>query len=236
MLHDYYYKDLSHLTLGERAENNFDHPDSLETDLMIHHIQQLKQGHGCTIPTYDFTTHSRKPPEASIQMEPRKIILIEGILILAHPELRKEMDIKVYVVCVKVFHEYTNSETPTCIFALHIFTALTLVVYGTRLVMVSKKDCDADVRLIRRLKRDTRERGRTMEEVLAQYQKTVRPMHEEYVEPSKKVADFIVPTTTPKPTTTRDGLSHPMEIATSVLKNHIQSCVAKADLQLHEQS
>jgi uridine kinase len=99
LLHDYYYKDLSHLTLEERADNNFDHPDSLETDLMIHHIQQLKHGHGCTIPTYDFTTHSRKPPEASIQMEPRKIILLEGILILAHPELRKEMDIKVYVVC-----------------------------------------------------------------------------------------------------------------------------------------
>lgn len=100
LLHDYYYKDLSHLTLDERAKNNFDHPDSLETDLMIHHIQQLKLGHGCTIPTYDFTTHSRKPPEASIQMEPHKIILVEGILILAHPELRKELDVKVYVVCL----------------------------------------------------------------------------------------------------------------------------------------
>jgi uridine kinase len=103
-------------------------------------------------------------------------------------------------------------------------------------LLSKKKDCDADVRLIRRLKRDTRERGRTMEDVLAQYQKTVRPMHEEYVEPSKKMADFIVPTTTtPKTTISRTaitpdggGLSRSMEIATSVLKNHIQSCVAQA--------
>jgi uridine kinase len=96
---------------------------------------------------------------------------------------------------------------------------------------VQKKDCDADVRLIRRLKRDTRERGRTMEDVLAQYQKTVRPMHEEYVEPSKKLADFIVPTTTPKTAANKcmGGLSQSMEIAMYVLKNHIQSCVANAD-------
>jgi uridine kinase len=102
------------------------------------------------------------------------------------------------------------------------------------IVFQKQKDCDADVRLIRRLKRDTRERGRTMEDVLAQYQKTVRPMHEEYVEPSKKMADFIVPTTTPKTKSKNSSggdLSHSMEIAMHVLKNHIQSCVAKASLQ-----
>nr|CCA20414.1 uridine kinase putative [Albugo laibachii Nc14] len=147
--HDFYYKDLSHLTLEERANHNFDHPDALETSLLVSHLKTLKEGQRIEIPVYDFTTHTRK--KQSIVLEPRNIILLEGILIFAQPELLSLMDIKVFV------------------------------------------ETAADIRLLRRLRRDMGERNRTAETVMAQYMKNVRPMHMTYVETSKRFADIIIP-------------------------------------------
>jgi uridine kinase len=147
--HDAYYKDLSHLTVDERRKINFDHPDSLETSLMIQHVRLLQQRIAVEIPTYDFTRHMRR--EETIRVGPQPIIMVEGILIFAEPELRDLCDIKIYV------------------------------------------DTDADIRFIRRLKRDIEERGRSPESVINQYLTTVRPMHLEFVEPSKRYADVIVP-------------------------------------------
>ena len=147
--HDHYYRDRSDLPPKERAKINFDHPDSLENELLAHHLQMLKEGQPIELPQYDFTTHVRKPE--TIRVEPRKVILVEGILIFSVKVLRDLMDIKVFV------------------------------------------DTDADVRLIRRIQRDMTERGRTLESVIAQYTKTVRPMHLEFVEPSKRYADIIIP-------------------------------------------
>ncbi|RHY36247.1 hypothetical protein DYB30_009093 [Aphanomyces astaci] len=147
--HDFYYKDLSHLSLEQRAEHNFDHPDALDTALMVSHLAKLKQGIACDIPMYDFTTHSRCL--STQHMSPKSVILVEGILLFTDPDLVDLMDIKVFV------------ETPS------------------------------DVRFIRRLKRDIRERGRTAESVIEQYMTTVRPMHLLFVEPSKRVADILVP-------------------------------------------
>jgi uridine kinase len=148
LVHDSYYKDISHLSLEERAKTNFDHPDSLDTHLLTQHIQNLKKGLAVEVPHYDFSTHMRTK-DTTVLM-PKKIVLVEGILIFSEPELVKELDIKVFV------------------------------------------DADADVRLIRRLSRDMVERGRTTHQVLDQYSNTVRPMHEAYVNPSKRVADIIV--------------------------------------------
>lgn len=148
LVHDSYYKDISHLSLEERARTNFDHPDSLDTHLLVEHIQCLKKGMSVQIPNYDFSTHMRL--EEKTLQEPRKIVLVEGILIFSDPFLVKELDIKVYV------------------------------------------DADSDVRLMRRLSRDMAERGRTTHQVLDQYSNTVRPMHETFVQPSKRVADVIV--------------------------------------------
>ena len=147
--HDSYYRDFGDLSFSERVKINFDHPDSLETDLLIEHIRQLKAGNPIELPIYDFRTHSRTAK--TIRVEPQPVILVEGILIFAEPELRRMFDVKIFV------------------------------------------DTDPDIRFIRRLQRDISERGRTVESVIAQYQNTVRPMHLEFVEPSKRYADVIIP-------------------------------------------
>src|SRR4029453_14369102 len=147
--HDAYYKHQSHLSLEERRKTNYDHPDSLETTLMVKHLKQLVLGQPVDIPVYDFTIHLRT--KETLRVEPALIILVEGILIFAEPELRRLFDVKIYV------------------------------------------DTDADIRLIRRLQRDVNERGRTFESVIQQYLATVRPMHMEFVEPSKRFADVIIP-------------------------------------------
>jgi len=146
---DYYYKDLPHLPLAERARQNFDHPDSMDTPLMVEHIRRLRAGEPIERPMYDFVEYRRLPD--TVRLEPRPALIIEGILIFENKALRELMDIKIFV------------------------------------------DTDADLRFIRRLVRDIRERGRTMESVIEQYQATVRPMHMEFVEPSKRHADVIIP-------------------------------------------
>lgn len=146
---DSYYKNLNHLSFEERAAQNFDHPNSIDSDLLIQHVEELLNGWTVDIPVYDFTTHTRR---AEIRRAgPHDIIVLEGILILDNPRLREMMDIKVYV------------------------------------------DTDPDIRFIRRLKRDTQERGRTVQSIIDQYEKTVRPMHLQFVEPTKRYADIIVP-------------------------------------------
>jgi uridine kinase len=147
--HDAYYKDLSGLPPAQRAEVNFDHPNALETDLLIAHIRQLQNGQAVEVPVYDFATHSRT--NRTIHIEARPVILVEGILLFVEPALRELFDIKIFV------------------------------------------DTDADIRFIRRLQRDLAERGRTTESVIKQYLATVRPMHLEFVEPSKRYADIIIP-------------------------------------------
>ena len=147
--HDHYYRDRSHLPPEERGKINFDHPDSLENELLARHLKILKEGQAVEVPQYDFTTHVRKPE--TTRVEPRRVVLVEGILIFALKALRDLMDIKVFV------------------------------------------DTDADIRLIRRIRRDMTERGRTLESVIRQYTESVRPMHLEFVEPSKRYADIIIP-------------------------------------------
>lgn len=147
--HDSYYRDFVDLPKDILDRQNFDHPDSLESELLVRHLKALKQGMVVETPIYDFKVHRRS--ESSRRVEPRKLILVDGILIFAEPELRKLFDVKIYV------------------------------------------DTDADVRLIRRLKRDIAERGRSVDSVVAQYESTVRPMHMEFVEPSKRYADLIIP-------------------------------------------
>lgn len=147
--HDSYYRDLKHLTFEERAQQNFDHPSALETELMIRHVEALKEGYPVEVPIYDFTKHVRK--EETETVHPKKVILIDGILIFIEQELRELMNIKLFV------------------------------------------DTDDDVRLIRRIRRDIVERDRNLEGVLKQYEKHVRPMHLEFVEPSKRYADMIIP-------------------------------------------
>lgn len=147
--HDAYYKDLSGLPPAQRAEVNFDHPNSLETELLIRHIEQLKSGQPVEVPIYDFSTHSRTNQTFTVQ--PRPVILVEGILIFAEKALRELFDVKIFV------------------------------------------DTDSDIRFIRRLQRDIAERGRTVDSVIKQYLATVRPMHMEFVEPSKRYADVIIP-------------------------------------------
>ena len=147
--YDSYYKHLPHLSLRERSQLNYDHPDAFETDLLVSHLQQLKCGTTIEMPTYDFTTHLRKVDTISIK--PKPVIIVEGILILAEASIRELLDIKVYV------------------------------------------DTDADVRVLRRMMRDIAERGRTLESVHQQYLETVKPMHDAFVEPSKRYADIIIP-------------------------------------------
>ena len=147
--HDNYYKRHDDLTYEERCGLNYDEPAALETDLMAYHLDKLRHGEAIDCPVYDFTQHNRS--DETIRIEPRKVIIVEGILIFENQPLRDLMDIRVFV------------------------------------------DTDADVRLCRRIKRDVNKRGRSLESVLHQYQETVKPMHEMYVEPSKKYANIIVP-------------------------------------------
>ena len=146
---DSYYRDLDRMPLDLRNQINFDHPDAIDNDMLVGHVRALKNGEAVELPLYDFKTHSRRPE--TLHMEPRPIIIIEGILIFAEQRLLDEMDIKVYV------------DTPD------------------------------DIRFIRRLRRDVAERGRTAESVIEQYLATVRPMHMQFVEPSKRYADVIIP-------------------------------------------
>jgi uridine kinase len=147
--HDRYYRDRNDLRLEERAALNYDHPDSLETDLLVRHVRDLRNGKAVDVPAYDFARYARLTETERVQ--PRRALIVEGILIFADAALRDLMDIKVFV------------------------------------------DTDSDTRFIRRLQRDVAERGRTMESVIDQYQTTVKPMHLEFVEPSKRYADVIVP-------------------------------------------
>ncbi|MBQ1410790.1 MAG: uridine kinase [Oscillospiraceae bacterium] len=146
--HDNYYRAHDDMPYEQRCKLNYDHPDAFETDLMIEHLKQLKQGRAIQCPVYDFTIHNRKPE--TIRVEPNRVIIVEGILIFENKALCKLMDIKIFV------------------------------------------DTDDDVRLIRRISRDVTDRGRTLESVLDQYLKTVKPMHEQFVEPSRKNADLVV--------------------------------------------
>jgi uridine kinase len=147
--HDLYYKDHPDLSLEDRGALNYDHPDALETSLLVEHLDKLRGGQAIEAPEYDFSLHARR--KETQRIEPRRAIILEGILILVDQALRELMDIKIFV------------------------------------------DTDPDVRFIRRLRRDLSERGRTMESVIDQYQKTVRPMHLKFVEPSKRYADIIIP-------------------------------------------
>jgi uridine kinase len=147
--HDAYYRELGDLPPEQKAAVNFDHPNSLESELMIAHIKQLKDGRSIELPIYDFSTHSRTGK--TIRVEPHRVIVVEGILIFAEPGLRDLFDVKIFV------------------------------------------DTDPDIRFIRRLTRDITERGRTTEKVIHQYLTTVRPMHLEFVEPSKRYAHVIIP-------------------------------------------
>ena len=147
--HDNYYKRHDDLTYEQRCALNYDEPAALETDLMARHLDRLRHGQAIDCPVYDFTQHNRS--DETVRIVPKKVIIVEGILIFENKELRELMDIRIFV------------------------------------------DTDADVRLCRRIKRDVNKRGRTLESVLLQYQQTVKPMHEMYVEPSKKFANIIVP-------------------------------------------
>jgi len=146
---DAYYKDNSHLPMEERKKINFDHPSSIEFDLLVKHLDQLMKGNAIQMPVYSYLTCTRK--KETIKIEPTKVVIIEGILILTSPELRKRLGIKIYV------------------------------------------DADSDNRLMRILVRDNKERGRSYEEVIEHYKNYVQPMHLQFIEPSKKFADIIVP-------------------------------------------
>ncbi|HKB79949.1 MAG TPA: uridine kinase [Thermoanaerobaculia bacterium] len=147
--HDSYYRNFDGLSTEERHKINFDHPDSLETELLIRHLDVLGKGSSVEVPVYDFAAHARRTETQKV--EPRRVVIVEGILVLAEPELRRRIDIKLFV------------------------------------------DTPADIRFVRRVVRDIQTRGRTLESVVAQYLSTVRPMHEEFVEPSKRHADLIIP-------------------------------------------
>ncbi len=147
--HDNYYLDREDLSYEERCVLNFDHPESLETSLLIHHVRELKANRTVEVPTYDFKNHRRSA--STRRVDPPTIVVVEGILIFSDPELRDELDLKIFV------------------------------------------DTDADIRVLRRVRRDMEQRGRTFESVREQYYGTVRPMHLQFVEPSKRWADVIIP-------------------------------------------
>jgi len=146
---DSYYRNLGDMPLDLRHQVNYDHPDAFDTELLMNHLEALRAGEGIEQPIYDYPTHSRKTE--TIRVEPRPVIIVEGILVFVNPQMRSLMDLKIFV------------------------------------------DTDADIRFIRRLDRDVHERGRTVESVITQYQTTVRPMHLQFVEPSKRYADIIIP-------------------------------------------
>ena len=147
--HDNYYKRHDEMPYEERCKLNYDEPAAFDTSLMVYHLDQLRHGYEIDCPVYDFTVHNRS--DRTIHLVPKKVIIVEGILIFENEALRDLMDIRIFV------------------------------------------DTDADVRLCRRIKRDVNKRGRTLESVLKQYQETVKPMHEKYVEPSKRYANIVVP-------------------------------------------
>lgn len=147
--HDNYYRRHDDLTYEERTKLNYDEPAALETDFMARQLDELRHGHAIDCPVYDFTVHNRS--DETVRIEPKPVIIVEGILIFENEDLRNLMDIRIFV------------------------------------------DTDADIRVCRRVKRDVRKRGRSLESVLEQYQQTVKPMHEKYVEPSKKYAHIVVP-------------------------------------------
>ncbi len=147
---DSYYKDTSHLSYEERVKINFDHPNSIDFDLLCSHLELLRKGESFEQPVYSFVEHNRTGE--TVTTYPRKVVIVEGILILTHPEIRQHFDIKIFV------------------------------------------HADSDERLIRRLKRDIAERGRDLEEVLNRYQSTLKPMHQQFIEPTKEFADIIIPT------------------------------------------
>lgn len=168
--HDDYYNDQAEMPMEERYLQNYDHPNAYETNRLIRDIRKLKAGESVERPQYDYTQYTRAADTALTQ--PKKVIILEGILVLENKELRNLMDIKIYV------------------------------------------DTDSDERLMRRLSRDIVERGRTVDSVLAQYRKTVKPMHEQYVEPSKKYADIILP---------RGGEN---KIGLEIILKHLESCIS----------
>lgn len=149
LTHDSYYRNRVDLSLEERAQLNYDHPDSLESELLIENLEALRRGESIERPIYDFSAHLRT--EETVRVDPAPVVIVEGILVLAEPDLRAALDLKIFV------------------------------------------DTDPDIRLARRLERDIEERGRTVASVMIQYFKTVRPMHLEFVEPSKRYADLIIP-------------------------------------------
>jgi len=166
--HDAYYRDNAHLAFEERGKINYDHPDSLETELLIQHLTELRAGRAVDVPVYDFSIHTRTAE--TVHVDPEAVVIIEGILVLAEPELRKLMDLRIYI------------------------------------------DTDSDLRFIRRLRRDIEERGRSVKSVTKQYMSTVRPMHLQFVEPSKRYADIIVP----------DGYNHSVVgTVTSMIRNFL---------------
>ena len=147
---DSYYHDTSHLSFEDRKKINFDHPKAIDFDLLVSHLMELRQGNSFEQPVYSFVEHNRTGE--TITTYPKKVIIVEGILILSHPEIREMFDIKIFV------------------------------------------HADSDERLIRRLKRDIATRGRDLEEVLQRYQNTLKPMHQQFIEPTKEFADIIIPT------------------------------------------
>jgi len=147
--HDAYYHDQTDLPMEERVKVNYDHPDSFETSLLVEHLRELRAGRSIERPIYDFTVYNRLPE--TVRVEPKPVVIVEGILVLYEPELRELMDLKIYV------------------------------------------DTDPDLRIMRRLERDLKERGRSFDSVHDQYLATVRPMHLQFVEPSKRYADMVIP-------------------------------------------
>jgi uridine kinase len=147
--HDAYYRDLSHITFEERVAVNFDHPDALETPLLVEHLTRLRAGEPVEVPLYDFAKHIRRPESRTVEATP--VIILDGILVLAEARIRDLLDVKVFV------------------------------------------DTDPDIRFIRRLRRDMRDRGRSLESVVEQWMRTVRPMHTAFVEGSRAFADIIIP-------------------------------------------
>ncbi len=147
--HDSYYKAHNELSYEERCRLNYDHPDAFDTELLLEHLKQLKEGRSVEVPVYDFTVHNRS--DRTVTVNPARVLVVEGILIFSEPALCDQMDIKIYV------------------------------------------DTDADVRILRRILRDVEQRGRSLESVVNQYLSTVKPMHDQFVEPSKRRADIIIP-------------------------------------------
>lgn len=173
IMHDDYYRAHHELALQERTRLNYDHPDAYETTLLVEHLAALKRGETVQVPVYDFSIYDRT--EKTTTVTPSRVIIVEGIMIFAEPELRRLMDVKVFV------------------------------------------ECDADVRILRRAKRDMLERDRSLESVIEQYLSVVKPMHEAFVEPSKRFADLIVPTDRQNP------------VALDILMAYIRSYTATSE-------